>query len=70
MFDVELRDDSGRRSFWVHPALPLQFHFCGSRQTYINRSWVEALIRAASGPHGLSIVPEPEESAQDGPATT
>ncbi|WP_109211572.1 MULTISPECIES: ATP-dependent DNA ligase [Microbacterium] len=62
MFDVEIGDGSGRRSFWIHPAVPLQFHFFGSRQPRINRSWVEELMRAASGPNGLAVLPEPEEA--------
>jgi hypothetical protein len=61
MFDVEVGDGSGRRSFWLSPSVPLQFHFYGSRQPHINREWVEELMLAASGPHGLSIVPEPAE---------
>lgn len=59
MFDVEMGDGSGRRSFWVHPSVPLQFHFYGSRQPAINRAWVEDLMTSASGPSGLVIVPEP-----------
>ena len=50
MFDVEIGDGSGRRSFWIHPSVPLQFHFFGSRQPRINRAWVEELMQAASGP--------------------
>jgi hypothetical protein len=61
MFDVEIGDGSGRRSFWMHSAVPLQFHFFGSRQPHINRAWVEALMHAASSPSGLTIVPEPSE---------
>lgn len=60
MFDVEVGDGSGRRSFWIHPAVALQFHFFGSRQPRINRQWVEEMIRVASGPNGLTIIPEPE----------
>ncbi|WP_438353870.1 DUF7882 family protein [Microbacterium sp. CJ88] len=60
MFDVEVGDGSGRRSFWIHPSVPLQFHFFGSRQPRINRLWVEELMQVASGPNGLAIVPEPE----------
>ena len=63
MFDVEIGDGSGRRSFWMHPSVPLQFHFFGSRQPRINRLWVEELMQAASGPNGLTIVPEPVEEA-------
>ena len=63
MLDVEIGDGSGRRSFWMSPSVPLQFHFFGSRPPPINREWVEALMLVASGPHGLSIVPEPAEQA-------
>ena len=64
MFDVEMGDGSGRRSFWTHSSVPMQFHFFGSRQPHINRAWVEALMHAASGPNGLTIVPEPSEEPQ------
>ena len=63
MFDVEIGDGSGRRSFWMHPSVPLQFHFFGSRSPRINRLWIEELMQAASGPNGLTIVPEPAEDA-------
>jgi hypothetical protein len=63
MFDVEVGDGSGRRSFWIHPSVPLQFHFFGSRQPRINRLWIEELMQAASGPTGLTILPEPTEEA-------
>ncbi|MDY0910218.1 ATP-dependent DNA ligase [Microbacterium sp. CFBP9034] len=59
MFDVEVGDGSGRRSFWIHPSVALQFHFFGSRQPRINRAWVDDLMQAASGPAGLTILPEP-----------
>lgn len=62
-FDLPPAEGSGRRSFWVHPAVPIQFHFFGSREPRLNRAWVETLFREASGPTGLRIVPEPEESA-------
>ena len=61
MFDVEIGDGSGRKSFWIHPSVPLQFHFYGSRNPRINRVWVEDLMQAASGPSGLTILPEPAE---------
>ena len=63
MFDVEIGDGSGRRSFWMNPSVPIQFHFFGSRQPRINRFCVEELMQAASGPNGLSIVPEPAEES-------
>ncbi len=69
MFEVEIGDGSGRRTFWIHPAVPLQFHFFGARQAHINRAWVEDMIRAASGPYGLTLVPEPTEGVNDGANT-
>ena len=63
MFDVDMKDGSGRRSFWMSPSVPIQFHFFGSRTPRINREWVEELMLIASGPHGLSLVPEPAEQA-------
>ena len=65
MFDVEIGDGSGRRSFWIHPSVPLQFQFFGSRNPRINRLWIEELMQSASGPSGLQIVPEPEEPGDE-----
>ncbi|HWI32161.1 MAG TPA: ATP-dependent DNA ligase [Microbacterium sp.] len=62
MFDVEVGDGSGRRSFWMHPSVPLQFQFFGSRSPQINRTWVEEMMLAASGPNGLTVLPEPEDA--------
>ena len=66
MFDVEVGDGSGRRSFWMHPAVPIQFHFFGSRNPRINRAWIEELMQGASGPNGLTITAEPPEDAPGG----
>ncbi|MFF2633447.1 ATP-dependent DNA ligase [Microbacterium sp. NPDC058021] len=63
MFDVDAGPGGDRRSFWIHPSVPLQFSFHGSRAPRINRVWVEALMQAASGPNGLTVVPEPREDA-------
>ncbi len=46
-------------SVWMHPAVPMVFHFHGSRQPAVNREWVEALMQEASSANGLRIVPEP-----------
>jgi hypothetical protein len=64
MFDVEVGDGTGRRSFWMHASVPMQFHFYGSRPPRINRAWVDEMMIAASGPHGLTIVPEPTEEKE------
>jgi hypothetical protein len=61
MFDLEMGDGSGRRSFWMHQSVPMQFHFFGSRHPHINRQWIEDLMQSASSPNGLTIVPEPSE---------
>ena len=61
MFDVEMGEGLGRRSLWLHPSVPLQFHFHGSRSPRINRAWVEALLQAAGSPSGLTVLPEPPE---------
>ena len=61
MFDLTIGDGSGHRSFWINPAVPIQFHFHGSRGPRINRAWVEELMAAASGPQGLRLMPEPVE---------
>jgi hypothetical protein len=63
MFDVDAGPGGDRRSFWIHPSVPLQFHFHGSRTPRINRLWVEELMQNASGPNGLFISPEPREEA-------
>lgn len=64
MFDVDVGDGSGRRSFWLNPSVPLQFHFYGSRHPQLNRAWIEELMQVASGPNGLTIVPEPPDEPE------
>lgn len=60
MFHYAVGDGSGTRSLWIHPSIPLVFHFYGSRPPALNRRWIDDLMREASGPNGLWIVPEPE----------
>lgn len=62
MFDVEVGDGNGRRTFWIHPSIPLQFHFFGGRPPRLNRDWIEEMICIASSATGLTIPPEPKES--------
>jgi hypothetical protein len=62
MFTVDLDSEGiSRRSFWMHPSVPLQFAFHGSREPRLNRLWIEALMVSASSPNGLFVVPEPQE---------
>lgn len=60
MFHHGAGDGSGSRSLWIHPAIPIVFHFYGSRQPAINRRWVDDLMSQANGPGGLVLVPEPD----------
>ena len=64
MFHLDRTDGLGPKSVWVHPAVPIVFHFFGSRQPVINRAWVEELMAEASGPNGLTLVPEPEAAVE------
>ena len=59
-----MHDGSGHRSYWVHPGVPLQFQFFSNHPIPINRVWIEALMESASGPNGLTLVPEPNEAAE------
>ena len=61
MFDITMHDGSGRRSFWMHPSIPIQFHFYGKRAVHINKAWVEELMDAAGSANGLTITHEPPE---------
>lgn len=54
-FFLHLPGGLGPRSLWVHPSVPLVFHFFGGRQPAIDREWVEQLMRDASGPHGVDL---------------
>jgi hypothetical protein len=54
--------DTGRSTIWVHPAIPLQFKFDGSRAPVINRAWVEALMMSANSTGGLQMIPEPPQA--------
>jgi hypothetical protein len=58
MFHVPPSDASGERDLWVHPAVPLVFHFYGGRQPAINKHWIDQLMHAASGPNGLQVMSE------------
>ena len=57
--DASPNAGTGRRGVWMHPTIPLQFDFKGSRQPTINPSWVEVLMDAANGGGGLRLLPEP-----------
>ena len=58
MFDLDMHDGSGHRSYWLSPSVPLQFTFFTGRAVALNRHWLQELMDAASGPNGLTILPE------------
>jgi hypothetical protein len=64
MFQYTAGDGSGSRSLWLHPSIPLVFHFYGSRQPALNRRWVDALMLEASSPNGLTLTNEPEPDSE------
>ena len=57
---------SGHSSVWLHPAVPLQFEFFGSKEPRLNRAWLEELVQLSNTPAGLRVTPEPAEP--EGPA--
>lgn len=54
-FFLHLPGARGPRSLWMHPSIPLVFHFYGSRRPATDRAWVEELMTGASGVHGLDL---------------
>jgi len=68
MLELDMHDGSGHRSYWIHQGVPLQFRFFTNRPVSLNRFWIEALMECASGPNGLTIVPEPPAAQPSDPA--
>ncbi|AWB87621.1 ATP-dependent DNA ligase [Mycetocola zhujimingii] len=62
-WDYTVASGSGHSSIWIHPTIPLQFDFVGSREPQLNRAWVEELVKLANSPAGLRVIPEPNEPA-------
>jgi hypothetical protein len=51
---------SGRHAIWIDNGLPVHFYFNGSRQSSVNREWIEELLLSAGRPTGLQLGPEPD----------
>lgn len=51
----------GHTSIRLHPTIPMQFKFYGSRDPHLNRNWLDALARLTNAPAGLQVLPEPPE---------
>lgn len=60
MFHFAHGDGSGTRSLWIHPSIPMVFHFYGSRPPQLNRRWVDLMMNDAGSAHGLAIGAEPD----------
>jgi hypothetical protein len=67
MFDVELDDGTGRRSFWMDPSVPIMFQPFTTHPVRINRAWLVELMHSASSAHGMRIVPEPVPAQSQAP---
>ncbi len=59
MFETSSPHGTGRRDFWMHPTIAVQFYFAGSRPPQINHRWVDSLMESANSADGLRMVPEP-----------
>jgi len=51
--------DGGRGSIWIYPGAPLFFKFADGRWPRLDSKWVEALVKSANTPGGMTVVPEP-----------
>jgi hypothetical protein len=54
-------DGTGRQTLWLHPTIPVQFSFYGSRMPAMNRTWIEQLMNEANSGRGLTLTPEPQQ---------
>ncbi|AZZ56472.1 ATP-dependent DNA ligase [Rathayibacter iranicus] len=59
--DASSAHGTGRQTLWLHPSIPLQFSFHGSRMPAINAGWVRALMEEANSGRGLRLVAEPAQ---------
>jgi hypothetical protein len=51
--------DGSRGTIWIHPDVPLHYTFTENAWRALNINWVDALIRSANRPDGMTITPEP-----------
>ncbi|ASD22806.1 ATP-dependent DNA ligase [Cryobacterium sp. LW097] len=62
--------DGGRGSIWIHPHISILYRFTDRLKPTLNPRWIEALVRSADTPEGMSALPEPNAltTAADPPA--
>lgn len=58
--DASAEKGTGRQSLWMHPTIPVQFSFYGSRMPVVNAEWVHLMMDEANSGRGLRTLPEPE----------
>lgn len=54
-----MNQGSGHQTLWIESSMALRFVYDRRTAPDVNRAWVEALMRVANGPQGLSLVDEP-----------
>jgi hypothetical protein len=59
-WDLDGKGAGGRRTIWIHPAIPLQFEFDDAKSVLLNTAWLDAMMVTANTAGGMRIVPEPE----------
>ena len=69
-YERDIASGGGWATIWVHPTIPLQFEFLGSRAPSLNRSWLDALIVSANSVDGLRITEEPSITPEEAVAAT
>ena len=57
-WDKGVGNGSGRDTMWLNPAIGLEFEFDGSRESALNKLWLEELMASANSGGGLHILPE------------
>jgi len=57
-WDKNVDQGSGRNTIWCHPSIGLEFEFDGSRESSLNRIWLEELMISANSGGGLHILAE------------
>jgi hypothetical protein len=53
----------GRTGIWLHQSVMLAFHFTGSENPKIDRTWLEKLMSSANSPMGMFVADENGDAA-------
>ena len=55
---------AGRRTLWLHAAIPLVFTYDNAIKVPLDRKWLQQLLDHANSPGGLIYSPEPDQASQ------